>query len=136
MNNLTTQMIREAYQCVQGHIRKTPIEHSPRLSKILGVPVFLKLEFLQNTGSFKLRGALYKVSKLSDQEKNSGVIACSAGNHGKAIAYVCQKLGIKSAIYVPSNVDEAKYQGILEYGAEVIRSPFPGYDDTEEMAKA
>ena len=134
MDTLSIEMIQDAASIVQGNIRKTPIEYSSKLSQIMGVPVYLKLEFLQITGSFKLRGALYKLSKLSQKEKNSGVITCSAGNHGKAIAYVGKKMGIKSTIYVPRDVDESKYLGILEYGAEIVRSPYPGYDDTMDLA--
>src|SRR5262249_3971330 len=60
---------------------------------------------------------------------------CSAGNHGKAIAHVAKKFGTKATIFVPRDVDQAKYQGIAYYGAEIIRTPFSGYDQSEELAK-
>lgn len=135
MKKLSLEMIGDARLCIQQEARKTPLEYSPKLSELLSVPVYLKLEFLQKTGSFKLRGALYKLSCLNESERMRGVVTCSAGNHGKAVAYVAKKLGIKATIYVPSDVDETKYQGILSYGAEVIRGPFAGYDDTEALAK-
>ena len=135
MTNLSLAMIRDAAASIGPHIRPTPLEFSPALSAKLGVPVYLKLEFLQLTGSFKLRGALYRLSLLSGNEKMKGVVTCSAGNHGKAVAYVSQQLGIKATIFVPRDVDQSKYQGMVYYGAEIIRSPFPGYDKTEEMAK-
>ncbi|MCE5317354.1 MAG: threonine/serine dehydratase [Parachlamydia sp.] len=128
---LSLAMIEKAAETLQPHILKTPIVPSPSLSKLLGVPIYLKLEFLQHTGSFKLRGALFRLSQLPDQE----VVTCSAGNHGKAVAYVATKLGKIATIFVPRDVDQAKYQGMLDYGAKVVRSDFPGYDDTEELAK-
>ena len=132
---LTIDSIIEAEKLLQGRIRKTPLEYSKPLSDLLKVPVYLKLECLQKTGSFKLRGAYYRLFCLSEEERKQGVVTCSAGNHGKAVAYVAKELGIKAVIYVPRDVDQAKYQGMLEYGAEVVRSPFQGYDDTEEMAR-
>lgn len=134
MDTLSIKMIQDALRVIQKDIRRTPLEYSSKLSQLMGIPVYLKLEFLQITGSFKLRGALYTLSKLTNAQKKLGVITCSAGNHGKAIAYVGKKLGIKSTIFVPRDVDESKYQGILEYGAEVVKSPYPGYDDTNELA--
>lgn len=128
-------MIEKASKEVSPYIIKTPVEYSKKLSTKLGAPVYLKLECLQLTGSFKIRGALFRLKNLSNKEKQKGVVTCSAGNHGKAVAYVANLLGITARIYVPKNVDEAKYQGILSYGAEVIRSPFIGYDDTEELAR-
>lgn len=125
---LSVALIEKAAEAIHPHILKTPIVPSPPLSKLLGVPVYLKLEFLQHTGSFKLRGALFRLAQLPNQE----VVTCSAGNHGKAVAYVA---GERATIFVPRDVDQAKYQGMLDYGAKVVRSDFPGYDDTEELAK-
>jgi threonine dehydratase len=97
--------------------------------------VWLKLESLQTTGSFKLRGAWFSMSRLSAAERRAGVAACSAGNHGKAVAYAAREMGIRATIYVPSSVDESKHRGMLELGAQVKLSAFPGYDDTLEWAK-
>ena len=131
---LSIQKIEDAAKFLEGRINRTPVEYSPHLSKILHVPVYMKLEFLQKTGSFKTRGAFYRLQNLSQEEKSRGIVTCSAGNHGKAVAYVAQQLNIKATIFVTRDVDQAKYQGILDYGAEVIRSPCIGYDDTEALA--
>ena len=128
-------LIDEARAFLQGRIRRTPVEPSPGLSERVGVPVWLKLESLQLTGSFKVRGAFFRMSKLSEEERRKGIATCSAGNHGKGVAYVARQLGIAARIYVPSNVDESKYRGMVALGAEVLRSSFVGYDDTEAWAK-
>ncbi len=132
---LTLDLIQEATDFLRGRIRETPLEFSHELSALLGVPVWLKLECLQLTGSFKIRGAYFKLSKLNSAEKQKGVVTCSGGNHGKGIAYAAEKLGIEAEIHVPSTVDESKYQGMLALGAKVVRSGFKGFDDTEALAK-
>lgn len=135
MHNLSLEMIDEAAAFLENHTLKTPCEYSQELSTLCGVPVYLKLEFLQVTGSFKSRGAFFKLSKLTQEERQRGVVTCSAGNHGKAVAYVAQKMGLTATIFVPKAVDEAKLQGIMALGAKVIHSPFIGYDETEALAK-
>ena len=97
------------------------MELSPVLSARLGVPVWLKLEFLQMTGSFKIRGAWWRLNQATVEERRSGVATCSAGNHGKALAYAARELKIRATIFVPSSVDEAKYRGMLALGADVRR---------------
>jgi threonine dehydratase len=118
----------------RARIRRTPVEFSPALSAWVGVPVWLKLEFLQLTGSFKLRGALFRLSKLSETERRLSFVTSSAGNHGKAVAYAAKQMGLHAVVCVPSTVDDAKYRGIVELGADVRRAPFPGYDATEDWA--
>ncbi|HEY1435118.1 MAG TPA: pyridoxal-phosphate dependent enzyme, partial [Thermoanaerobaculia bacterium] len=117
-------------------IRRTPTEVSLALSDTAGVPVFLKLESLQLTGSFKIRGAFFVLSRLGADERRRGIVTCSAGNHGKAVAYVARELGIPAEIHVPRGVDESKYQGMLALGACVLRSDLDGFDDTEKLARA
>jgi threonine dehydratase len=131
---LSLAFIEEARAFLSGQIRRTPLEESPALSAALGAPVRLKLESLQLTGSFKIRGALFRLSLLTDAEKRAGIATCSAGNHGKGIAYAARSLGIVPTIYVPSSVDDSKLRGMTELGAEVVRSRWPGYDDTERWA--
>ena len=131
---LTLELIEKASHFVAGRVRRTPLEASPRLSEVAGAPVFLKLECLQETGSFKLRGALFRLSLLSEQEKRAGIATCSAGNHGKAVAYAAKALGLVPWIAVPASVDEAKYRAMVALGAEVVRSRFRGYDNTEVWA--
>jgi threonine dehydratase len=108
-----------------GKIRRTPVEYSPGLSTILGVPVWLKLESLQLTGSFKIRGAMFAISKLQRE-----VITCSAGNHGKAVAYVAKG----ATICLPRSVDRSKLDAMVAMGADVRVSEFDGYDQTEDWA--
>lgn len=128
-------LILEARKALEGRIRRTPLEPSPQLSEIAGVPVSLKLECFQTTGSFKIRGAFFTIERLSPEARARGVVTCSAGNHGKAVAYVARELGLKATIHVPKSVDEAKYRGMLALGAEVLRSAFEGFDETERLAK-
>lgn len=126
------QLIDQATQYVKGKIRNTPTEISPKLSKLLGQPVYLKLENLQITGSFKVRGALFYLSTLSPEEKNRGVTTCSAGNHGLGVAYAAKKYHIPCTVFVPKSVDQAKYDQLIGLGAQVEKSEFVGYDDTAE----
>jgi threonine dehydratase len=133
---LDMALILDARRAIEGRIRRTPIEASPALSAAANAPVFLKLEALQLTGSFKIRGAYFVMSQLSADERDRGVMACSAGNHGKAIAYVARELGIPAEIHVPRDVDQAKHDAIVALGARVVRSDFEGYDDTLAVALA
>jgi len=128
-------LVLEARKALAGRIRRTPIELSGALSDVAKVPVFLKLESLQLTGSFKIRGAFFVLLKLSDEERRCGIVTCSAGNHGKAVAFVSRELGVPAEIHVPGSVDESKYQGMLALGANVVRSRFDGYDETEQLAR-
>jgi threonine dehydratase len=129
-------LVLEARKALEGRIRWTPLEPSPRLSEIAGAPVSLKLESMQTTGSFKIRGAFFMLERLLPDERRRGVVTCSAGNHGKAVAHVARELGVRATIHVPRSVDEAKYRGMLALGAEVMRSDFDGFDETEPFAKA
>ncbi len=119
------QLILEASEFLRGKILRTPVEFSQRLSEEMGVPVWLKLESLQLTGSFKIRGALFAISKLSEP-----VITCSAGNHGKAVAYASRG----AIICVPRSVDRAKFDAMVSMGADVRVSEFDGYDETQDWA--
>lgn len=136
MAELNAKLIEEAAEFLRGRIRRTPVEQSAPLSAIAGVPVWLKLEFLQTTGSFKLRGALFRLSRLTDAERRTGIATCSAGNHGKGVAYAARQMGIRAVIFVPRSIDEAKHRGMIALGAEVRVSSYPGYDETEEWAFA
>ncbi len=134
-DELTLGRIAQAEEFLLGRIRRTPAEPSLALSEKLGVPVWLKLESLQTTGSFKIRGAFFRLSRLSDAERRRGIVTCSAGNHGKACAYAGRELNVRTTIYVPSTIDQAKYQGMIAPGAEVSVSEFRGFDETEELAQ-
>jgi threonine dehydratase len=128
-------LIVEAAAFLKGRIRRTPLEPSPQLSQVLSVPAWLKLESMQLTGSFKIRGAFFRISRLTSEERRDGIITCSAGNHGKAVAYAAREAGVRATICVPRSVDRSKYEGMLALGAAVRVSEFDGYDDTEEWAR-
>ena len=130
---LSLDLIQRASQFLDGRVRKTPLEHSPDLSDVLGVPVWLKLENLQLTGSFKLRGAWFACAQLYDDGVRH-VATCSAGNHGLAVAFAAKKLGMQATIYVPASVDDTKYRSMIRLGAGVEVSEFGGYDRTERWA--
>ncbi len=97
--------------------RKTDLIKAPKMFP--GLDVYLKTENLQNTGSFKLRGAYYKMSKLTDEEKKKGVVACSAGNHAQGVALAAQRQNISAIICVPEGAPISKVEATREYGAEV-----------------
>ena len=133
---LTRSLVEEARAYLSNRIRQTPVEESPALSaKLGGAPVWLKLESLQLTGSFKVRGALFRLSRLTPEQRRAGIATCSAGNHGKAVAYAARGLGLTPRIFVPRSVDTAKHREMVEMGADVVVSEFDGYDDTEEWAR-
>jgi threonine dehydratase len=131
---LTSERILEASAFLAGRVRRTPLEESPALSERTGVPTHLKLESLQTTGSFKLRGAWFAISRLGPAARRAGIATCSAGNHGKAVAFAARQAGIPARIYVPRDVDESKHRAMLALGAEVLRSEFVGYDETQDWA--
>jgi len=109
-----------ALRAGEGLVRRSPLLHDPRLSHRLGVDVYLKAECLQVTGSFKVRGAASRLRALSDVERTAGVVASSSGNHGRAVAFVAERLGIPARIFVPSWVDPSKLEGIRAAGAETV----------------
>lgn len=98
----------------------TPMETSRFLAEILGSPVHLKCENLQRTGSYKIRGAYNRLSRLSDDEKARGVVAASAGNHAQGVALAARELGISATIFMPVGVALPKLQATRNYGAEVV----------------
>ncbi|AST90193.1 threonine ammonia-lyase [Sutcliffiella cohnii] len=102
------------------YIHRTPIKQSATLNKLTGADVYLKLENLQKTGSFKLRGALNKIMKLSDFEGAKGIVAASAGNHAQGVAFAASKRGIRSKIYMPAQTPTAKAIATQSYGAEIV----------------
>ena len=101
-------------------IFQTPMIYSDAFSKMTGKEVFLKLENLQKTGSFKIRGAYYKLSQLTPSMKKKGVVAASAGNHAQGVAFTSSLLGIHSTIVMPEGVSLAKQIATRSYGGEVI----------------
>ena len=123
--------IYNASRVLKGVARRTPIMFASRLNP--EAKVHLKCENLQNTGSFKLRGAYYKISQLTDEEKSRGVIACSSGNHAQGVALGASRNGIKSIICLPAGAPVSKVEATKGYGAEVCLVPGV-YDDAYAKA--
>jgi len=98
----------------------TPLESARFLTDVLGTEVFLKCENLQRTGSYKIRGAYNRLSRLTDEEKARGVVAASAGNHAQGVAFAARELGIKATIFMPVGVPLPKLQATRGYGADVV----------------
>ncbi|MCR2784356.1 MULTISPECIES: threonine ammonia-lyase [unclassified Microbacterium] len=120
MTTPTLAEIEDAAEALRGVIVRTPLEESDHLSDLLGAPVQLKLENLQRTGSFKIRGATYRLSRLTAEERARGVVAASAGNHAQGVALAAQKLGIAATIFMPLGVPVPKLLATRGYGADVI----------------
>ena len=114
---LTIDNVYSAKNALKDVARKTDVIYAPKLCK--GVDLYLKTENLQVTGSFKVRGAYYKMTRLSAEEKARGVIACSAGNHAQGVALAAQKNGIKAVICLPDGAPISKVEATKSYGAEV-----------------
>jgi threonine dehydratase len=113
----TLSEIEEAHARVEGIARVTPVYGSETLSKLAGRDVCLKAENLQRTGSFKVRGAVSKISTLTKSERRAGVVAASAGNHGQAVAWAARQAGIKATIFMPQDAPMAKVEPTKNYGA-------------------
>ncbi len=113
----TSSGVREL---VDRHARVTPLLPAPALSECLGREVLLKAECLQVTGSFKVRGAAARLEGLSTGERTRGIVACSSGNHGRAVSYVAGRAGIPARVFVPEWVDPVKLEGIRSGGAEAV----------------
>lgn len=128
---LTIDSVYSAKNVLAGVARKTDVIYAPKLCE--GTEIYLKTENLQVTGSFKVRGAYYKMSKLSQEEKARGVIACSAGNHAQGVALAAQKSGIKAVICLPSGAPISKVEATRSYGAEVCLVDGV-YDDAYQKA--
>ena len=126
----TLQMVRDAAAALRDVARQTPVLPFGRLNNRL----FIKAENLQNTGSFKIRGAYNKLSSLTDAEASKGVIACSAGNHAQGVAYSAMRLGVRAVICMPDYAPAMKVEGTRGYGAEVVLVP-GNYDDSAREAE-
>lgn len=122
--------VYDAKERLKGHIKKTPVVYAPNF----GDDIYLKVEVLQDTGSFKLRGAYNKIATLSDEEAERGVVACSAGNHAQGVAKSASERGIRSVICMPYHAPLSKVKATKSYGAEVklIKDSF---DDAAAYAK-
>jgi threonine dehydratase len=112
--------IRRARTVIEGVVTETPVLSAGAISRWTGTRVLLKAENLQRTGSFKLRGAVNRMSTLSDEERIRGVVAASAGNHAQGVALAATALGVSSRVYMPVDAPLAKQVATADYGAEVV----------------
>ena len=117
---LTLDAFEEAYDTVSKVASETKLIYSEYLSDMTGGKVYLKPENMQFTGAYKLRGAYYKISTLSDEEKNKGLITASAGNHAQGVAYAAQRYGVHATIVMPTTTPLIKVNRTKSYGAEVV----------------
>ncbi len=128
------EAILQAHTRLRPHLRETPLDYSLALSQQTGLEVWLKLENLQHTGSFKVRGAMNKLLSLSAQQLQKGVVAASSGNHGAGVAFGLARLGAQGIVFVPEGASPTKLEAIQRYGAQVRVFGTTG-DDTEIYAR-
>lgn len=129
--NITLNEIYRAQYALKGIIRATNLRVAPYIRK--GCEIYIKPENLQVTGSFKVRGASYMISQLTEEEKKRGVIACSAGNHAQGVALAAKACGIKATICLPAGAPISKVEATRSYGAEICLVPGV-YDDAYQKA--
>ncbi len=130
---ITLRDIYRARQRIAPIARRTPLIPAPWLTEQAGRPVYLKLENLQETGSFKIRGAANKLSGLPEETRHRGVITVSSGNHGRALAYVARRFGARAVVCLSEAVPENKREGIRRLGGEVVVKGLT-YDEAAEHA--
>ena len=130
---LTLDAFKEARSVLQGVLLPTPLIHSPYLSKLCGNHVYLKPENMQVTGAYKIRGAYFKISTLSPEEKERGLITASAGNHAQGVAYAARAAGVAATIVMPTTTPLAMVNNTKDYGAEVILHG-EVFDDAAQLA--
>ena len=128
---LTLDRVYHASYVLKEVVRRTDLIYAPQINP--DAQIYLKTENLQVTGSFKVRGAYYKISQLSAEEKAKGVIACSAGNHAQGVALAATKNGIRSLICLPDGAPISKVEATKSYGAEVCMVEGV-YDDAYKKA--
>ena len=118
---LTVREIEEARKRIDKYILTTPLLRLKNLDDYLGCEVYVKAECIQVTGSFKYRGALNKILSLPYDDLQRGIVACSSGNHGKAVAYASRMLGVHATVVLPYTAAKIKADTICSWGAEIIQ---------------
>ena len=116
----TLDQIQQAAEGLREVAPPTPLVETADLSRRAGQPVFLKCELWQPMGAFKLRGAWTAISRLSPEAKAKGIITHSSGNHGQAVAFVAQRLGLRAVIVMPKTAPAVKVEGVRRYGGEIL----------------
>ena len=129
--------IQAAQARISSVIEPTPLQYCPRLSEQYGANIYLKREDLQDVRSYKIRGAYYGISRLSEQDRAAGVVAASAGNHAQGVAYACRALGIQGKIFVPKPTPKQKRDRILVHGGDNIELIVTGntFDEAAQAAR-
>ena len=130
---LTLKEFKEARGVLSGVIRNTSLVYSPAFSKATGNQIYIKPENMQVTGAYKIRGAYYKISTLSDEEKARGLVTASAGNHAQGVAYAAQAAGVSATIVMPTTTPLVKVNNTKDYGAKVVLH-WETFDDAAELA--
>ncbi len=128
--------IQMAQARISSVIAPTPLEYCPRLSDELGAEIYLKREDLQGVRSYKIRGALNSGSQLSQQQRDAGIVAASAGNHAQGVAYVCRSLEVEGRIYVPEQTPKQKRDRIMVHGGGFVSLVVTGNNFDEASAAA
>ena len=126
MTPVTLDEIISARQIVNQYLQPTPVLRMPGLDAQLGFEAVLKCESLQPLGAFKVRGGVYFMSQLSDEERARGVVTASSGNHGQSIAYAAGLFGVRAVVFVPENPNPVKRAAIERLGAEIFEIPWDG----------
>src|SRR3989441_7521176 len=134
VSEVTLGDVEEARQVLKGVVRETPLDRSRTFSELTSSELYLKVENLQKTGSFKTRGAYVKISSLSAAERSHGVVAASAGNHAQGVAYSASLLRVKSTIVMPEQASPAKVDATKGYGASLLLSGRT-FDDAMKRAQ-
>jgi threonine dehydratase len=132
--SVTLDDIKRAQKTIAPYAKQTPLCKSHYLSELFNADVYLKLENLQPTHSFKIRGVMNKLINLTAEEKARGVVTASAGNHGQAVAFGAKELGFSAQIVVPTNTPQVKVEGIRRFGAELLLYG-ANYPESEAKAK-
>ncbi len=126
--------VQKAHEVLKKYLPSSPLLHNPWMSEILGCELYLKLENMQPIGSFKIRGATYRISQLSSDEKKRGVIAASAGNHAQGVAWGSKQLGVHALIVMPKSAPLVKVKNTESLGAEIVLEG-DNYDEAFQAAQ-
>lgn len=129
----SAEEIRRAADALRAVAPPTPMVETAGLSRRLGVPVWLKCELWQPMGAFKVRGAWTAITRLTDEARARGILTHSSGNHGQAVAFVAQQLGLRAVIVMPKTAPQVKVDGVRRYGGEIV---FTEATTTARLAKA
>lgn len=120
IEHYSLERLREAHKRISKYVNSTPCRYSHYLSEMTGGEVYLKMENLQQTGSYKIRGAINRIGQLSKTEKKAGIVACSAGNHAQGVALAAKIFNIPTTIVMPKMTPLSKVEGTRKFGAEIV----------------